>query len=205
VRLPGREGRLCEPAPASPEEAAATVTAAAETAGHRDRPIFWFGACSGSVLAFEAARRDAHLNRAVGLIVASRMAPSVLLPSSVAPDGDDDAIVRELTTLGGLDPELLASQEALDLLLPAVRADQRLVDGYQRPIEPRLELPLLALCGRDDALLDAEDMAGWQQHTSAVSEVAEVPGGHFLLTDSPQALMAEVASFVTGLVPGAAQ
>jgi medium-chain acyl-[acyl-carrier-protein] hydrolase len=196
VRLPGREGRLNEPPLPDLDRAVATVADAVLESDDGGCPVFWLGVCAGSVLAFETAAVLAARGRADGLVVASRSAPHLVV--SVAPE-DDRATVRELVTLGGIRPELLASREALDLLLPAVRADQRLVDGYRRPARAGTDLPVLALYGADDPLLSAPDLQGWQEHTTAATQVVEVPGGHFLLDDSPQALAAEIAAFTTAV------
>jgi len=202
IRLPGREGRLPEPPPQSLAEVADAVADAVAAAGHGRCPTFWFGACSGAVLAFEQARRMGGSACGAGLVVTSRPAPSAVLTGPVA--DDDEAVIGELRTLGGVSPDLLASREALDLLLPAVKADKRLVEGYRRPARAELDLPVLALRGTEDPVVSSDGMRGWAQHTSQPVDVAEVAGGHFLLRSSPDPVMAAVAAFA-GSVAGASR
>ncbi|MEU6373178.1 thioesterase domain-containing protein [Streptomyces sp. NPDC046909] len=200
LRLPGRESRLRERPLTDLDEAVTTVADTVLATDDGTCPAFWFGACAGSVLAFETATRLAGAGRAAGIVVSSRSAPHIAVAG--APE-DDEATVKELVALGGIRPELVASPEALKLLLPAVTADQRLVDGYRRPARAGTDLPILALHGVDDPLLGAGDMRAWGTHTTSTTRVARIPGGHFLLDDSPQALAAEMAEFTLSVTRSA--
>ncbi|WP_329126867.1 thioesterase II family protein [Streptomyces sp. NBC_01465] len=200
IRLPGREGRLHEPPLVDLDHAVGTVGHAIAAADDGGCPIFLFGACAGAVLAFETATLLAREGRAAGLIVTSRSAPH--LPVAAAPP-DDETALEELVALGGIPSALLSSPPALALLTSALRADQKLVDGYHRPAQARCHLPVLALYGADDPLLSAEQLQPWQEHTTAVTQVTEVPGGHFLLDDSPQQLAAAIGAFTAPLLSGA--
>jgi surfactin synthase thioesterase subunit len=197
IRLGGRERRLDQPSPRSLDEAMAEVGEALADDGDRC-PAFWFGACSGAVLALEMACRASGA-AGVGLVVTSCPAPG---PGGAAATAAEEpgSVLRTLRELGGLSPEVAASPEALELFLPAVLADQQLAGQFSRPELPQLSVPILAVRGTADPAVSAAEMRAWAAHTSADTRLARVDGGHFLLSEAPEAVAAETASFILPLL-----
>jgi surfactin synthase thioesterase subunit len=64
------------------------------------------------------------------------------------------------------------------LLMPMLRADFTLLDGYRYRDEPPLELPVTALLGQDDPVETAADLRAWSEHGRPF-EFRQLPGGHF--------------------------
>jgi surfactin synthase thioesterase subunit len=87
------------------------------------------------------------------------------------------ALIETLRRLGGSPDEVLDEPELMELFVPIVRADFRLVET--RPAE-RLDVPLTVFAGRRDPQLRIEDARRWVEVGSAV-DVVELDADHFFL------------------------
>ncbi len=104
--------------------------------------------------------------------------------------GDLDALKR----LGILPARATAG--VLPRLLPALRADlAMLLELPAAPLEP-LPLPIVALIGEYDRLVDKAAIAGWQRYTSEAFTQLTIPAGHLIHQESPRALSRAVQPFV---------
>jgi medium-chain acyl-[acyl-carrier-protein] hydrolase len=76
--------------------------------------------------------------------------------------------------------DVLASKELMELLLPTIRADFELCEGY-RNIERRpLEFPVAAFGGIDDVSVDEEALQAWSKYTTCKFECYMFQGRAFL-------------------------
>ncbi|WP_049976325.1 thioesterase II family protein, partial [Azospirillum sp. B506] len=162
-----------------------------------DRPYALFGYSLGARIAYALAHRLVRQGYAppVHLTVAAAYAPSVppfrrgvhLLPRP--------ALLEHLRHLGGTPPEVLADQELVDLILPAVRADFALVE-CPLPLEP-LACPITACVGDDDTSATPDLAAGWARQTGAGFRLRRFAGGHFFIREQVRALIAGTVSDIT--------
>jgi surfactin synthase thioesterase subunit len=197
VQYPGRADRIRE---AAIDDAAALAAQVADAvAALADRPMAFFGHSMGALIGYEAAR----------LLARHGLGPRHLMVSASPPPGhrdpedkklstlDDERLVAALGRFGGSDPRLLAMPELLELILPAVRADFRLVERYvHRPV-PMLDCPVTAYAGGDDRIAPAQLMQGWSGTTLGPFAARTYPGGHFYLQDRSAAVLADVAARLT--------
>lgn len=193
VRLPGREARLAEP----PLEDLVAIARAAGDAlrPHLGVPFALFGHSMGALIAFELAR---HLQATGGpapriLYASCSPAPDVGEPDRVS-GLSDPAFIEHLRALGGTPPEVLASAELLELLLPAMRADFTASERYAFVPGPLLDCRLIAVGGAADPQVPRHELDAWRAHTRGPFELRVMPGGHFDLLDRPAALLAQLAA-----------
>jgi medium-chain acyl-[acyl-carrier-protein] hydrolase len=145
-----------------------------------------FGHSMGALLAFELARMLTHVYALppAALFVSGRQAPQ--LPSTTPrthdwPEPDFIAHVRELN---GTPPELLEDADALDLVIPVLRADFQIVDTYvYQPGRP-LTCPIQAFGGTADHLVPLASLEGWRDHTTDTFSLTVVEGDHFSMLRS---------------------
>lgn len=196
VRLPGRERRIAEPLPHSlqavVEEAAASIAAE-----HRpELPVFLFGQCAGGLIAFETARRLCAQDRApAGLALSAPPSPDQDF-AGAAQIAASVEFAANMNAMGALPDEVMADPALLDVVLPALRADFALFEGYRNPPDAPLALPILAVAGDSDALSPYAALAQWRPRSSYGLHAVELSGGHLLAAQIPQALMEQVAGFV---------
>lgn len=171
--------------------------------GERHRPLAFFGHSMGALVAFELARlmeRDGEVGPHV-LFASGRRAPSGLRDNAVRVN-DDAALVGELRALGGTNAGLLADQEVVDLVLPALRSDYRAVASYRAGADAKIAAAVVALVGDDDPRTTPEDAAVWRRHTTGEFELYVLPGGHFYLEDQQAEVVRIIARHGARLAGG---
>ena len=185
VELPGRGMRLGEP----PIPALAPLVDAMLTglAPWMDRPFAFLGHSMGALLAFEATRAlRARGQRAPFLLaVSGYRAPHLPDPEPDLRALQGDALLERVRGLGGTPPEILASREILDLMLPVFRADFAVTETWTSPEEPPLALPLVVLGGLWDPRAPREAVEAWARHAAGPLRMAFFPGDHFFQRATP--------------------
>lgn len=214
VVLPGREGRIAEPAGFEVADLARAIAAAA------DRPYAIYGHSMGGRLGFEVARelRRAGLPLPLRLYLGgcrppdlARVAEPGTVGGTVSADpltglsrATEDELVAQLSRLGGLPDEVAAEPELLELLLPAIRADLTWIDGYRYRPEPPVPVPIGAFAGAADPVAAPFDMLGWAAHTAARFWLRTEPGGHFFAQDRTDRLAAAIRADLLAACSGTA-
>jgi pyochelin biosynthetic protein PchC len=89
----------------------------------------------------------------------------------------------------------------LDVVLPPLRDDLTLDAAYQPRDRGPLRIPMLALAGRDDPLIDISEVRGWADWTTAGFDLQVVPGGHFHLNDRREHVIRLIRQAVNSGVP----
>ncbi|MFF2040903.1 thioesterase II family protein [Kitasatospora sp. NPDC058170] len=181
ARLPGRENRLAEPAPASAAEAVDALARALRSLP--GMPLVVLGHSLGAALAHGLCAAVPGAARA--LVLSGETAPGT-------PRGHDELLGlgdRELARTadrlwGGVPPEILDHPDALALFLPALRGDLALAASVRAPTGPPLDIPFDVFVGADDPL-DEDGWRGWAAHTRGATTFHRHPGGHMAVLDVP--------------------
>ncbi|MEV5016084.1 thioesterase II family protein [Streptomyces sp. NPDC053780] len=193
VRYPGRQERLAEPCARDMAALADAVTAA--LVPRLDRPLALFGHSMGSSVAYETALRLEARHGVVPrrLFVSARSAPHRAKPTGLHLRGDDE-LVAGVRRLGSLGSEVYDIPELRELLLPALRADYRLIENY-RPAAPpvRTRAPITACLGREDPGCDPDAVLAWSELTRTGDfDLRIYPGDHFYLAEREAELVADI-------------
>lgn len=187
VALPGRHGRVGEPAETNFDAVIKSI--AAQSQDLLDRPLAIFGHSMGAILGLEVIRELESSGPPLrGLVVSGCSAPRQRVRGTGPDRHTDEALIGLLTSWGGTPPELLEDQAFLAEALPVLRADLVLYDQYQ-PRPGQVRTPLMALAGSTDTTAPAAEVGAWAGYASDWRGLRVLPGGHFFLYTAQRAVI----------------
>jgi surfactin synthase thioesterase subunit len=197
VMLPGREGRIREPAfDRMPRLVDALMEALLR---YTEQDFAIFGHSMGSVVGYEFASRleYEHGRRARCLLVSGRRAPH--LPARRAPlhTLPDPGFTEGLRELNGTPPEVLEDDGLLRLFLPTLRADFAVNETYVPSGGSPLSCPVSALTGTADPEVTVEEMAQWRSVTADDFRLRVFYGDHFYLKSRPEDVLDAIRQDLT--------
>jgi surfactin synthase thioesterase subunit len=157
-------------------------------------PVTLFGHSLGALLAFETARALAAMGRPVTrLVVAGRAWPG-LSGGAGHPNASDDDLLAALAGQYGPLPRSMTDPDVCDAVLPALRSDLTLLDGYRFEAAEPLAIPVVAVRGLDDPSVDEAGIAAWQAATRLPLRIEELAGGHYALAQQRDCLIELIAT-----------
>ncbi|MGW7365533.1 thioesterase II family protein [Streptomyces sp. NPDC054841] len=189
VQLPGRETRFDEHPLSAVDLIVERLT---EPLLERvDRPFALFGHSMGALLSFEIAHEAVRRGHPpVQLFVSGLEAAHDRTPVRVeAHKLPEPELLEYVLNLGGIPPEGREYPELLSLFLPTMRADLAVGETYRYRVRPPLPVPITALAGRDDPLVDHRRFAAWSQLSRKGVRTHLLPGEHFYLDTERRAVL----------------
>lgn len=184
VQLPGRESRFKEPRISSAYLLAKQIADALEP--FLNQPFALFGYSTGALLAFETARelRRRGASLPAYLFVAAGRAPHSARIYPALAHLPRDELIEKIRYYYQPPEEAWNVPELLDVLLPILRDDIAITDGYKYVDEPPLSCPIGAYVGADDRGTPLDAAQAWRKQTSGEFEISIFPGGHFFLNSN---------------------
>jgi medium-chain acyl-[acyl-carrier-protein] hydrolase len=85
---------------------------------------------------------------------------------------------HELQALGGTPPQVLAAQGLLELMLPTLRADFRVMEGSYVDAHLQLDCPLTLIAADKDDVAPVADVWQWSRHSSGACRHVLLHGDH---------------------------
>jgi len=188
---PGRDHRMGQPPALSISILAQEITdtIAAMSADEREMVIL-AGHSMGAQVAFEACLRLEERGLPPAALLLSGCHPPHLKSRRILSHLDDKRFIKELISIGGCDPAVEADPNLLAPFLPLLRSDFLATETYYRElVEPRSKLmtPALLVCGSDDIEATPDEVSAWSLWLDSTSEIREIPGDHFYITQRPRA------------------
>lgn len=185
LQLPGRPGRMNETPIDSLEPLIESIVEAIEPL--TDVPYAFYGHSMGSLIAFETTKRlaDEFRTQPDKLFVAARRAPHLVSRDQTLHEQPLDKVRSFLKSLRAVPNEILANDELMQLLWPALRADLKLDGLYAYTPGPGVPCPVIAFTGQDDEYVSRPEISGWSMHAGGEFELHVIPGDHFFM-DQPK-------------------
>lgn len=189
VQLPGRENRYRETPFTRIDDTLAYLLQIIED--YMDLPFAFFGHSLGAMIGFELARLLRRHGRTapVHLFVSARRAPQIpepYPPISHLPPAEFLEIVQR--RYGGIPEAIWQAPDLLQIMLPLLRADFKMIENYVYYEEEPFDCPITALGGLMDLIIPSQELEAWQTHTRCRFSLKMFSGDHFYLQSSRAAL-----------------
>ncbi|ADO72604.1 thioesterase II family protein [Stigmatella aurantiaca] len=184
VQLPGRENRLREPALRDLHQLITKLVEALSP--HLGGEFAFFGHSFGALVAFELIRelRRRGLPLPKVLFASGSESPSLRTKLPALSGLERDDFVREVAArYGGLPRHIMEQRELLDLVLPTLRADLKILEDYVYRPEPPLPLRICAFGGTEDPRVAEAALDAWRRETNVAFKLQIFPGGHFFINE----------------------
>lgn len=111
----------------------------------------------------------------------------------------DEELIQKLREYRGTPRAVLEHRELMELLLPVLRSDFRLAERYEYQEAPPLPCPITAMGGVADEYVTAEELDGWQRHTTDGFSCHLFDGGHFFLATAQRDVFAVISESLLAL------
>ena len=194
VQLPGRQDRRATPAFTDLDTLVEAVYEALED-DLDGRPFAFFGHSMGALLAYRltvALRKDGARGPVLLAVSGWEGGAHRTSPAPVESMPDDE-FLQGVAEFGGLPPELTGNSELLELVLPMLRADFTVVNGYTDDGARVDGVPVVAYGGASDPLVGGGVLGAWAGRADAFLGHVEFPGGHFYLYEHGVSLAADLS------------
>ncbi len=149
-----------------------------------EEPFAFFGHSMGTILTYELVQKVIAQTKKVPLHVffSGRYPPFVDVKNEKIHMLPDKEFLAELKHLGGMDNEVLENKEILELFLPILRSDYKLVDTYRHNGSiAKFNCDITVLNGNSDKYIEGKEVNRWRECTINNCWFYEFDDGHFFI------------------------
>ncbi len=179
LELPGRGKRFRQPLITS-KKAAIEDYCDQIKALRNKAPFVLFGHSMGAVMAYEIGfRLEAAKDGPKAVVVTGNAGPGIKREKARY-NLSDENFVEELIKMGGLPSEAIENKELLNLFIPILRADFKLLENPDIPEASGLKTtPIYAVMGSEEKF--AKYINNWEEYTDKGVSTQLMNGGHFFI------------------------
>lgn len=155
----------------------------------------FFGHSLGALLTYELVHyiKNNGDRLPVGIFFSGRVAPAAEFPMGpISGIQDEDEFLNQFSRLHALGSEFVANEQIKQLMIPVLRADVRMAEGYQYKNREPFKQDIYIFYGEDDILVTREGMDAWSKETTKQANRVSFPGDHFYFKEHSQIVMARI-------------
>ncbi len=196
VQLPGRGIRLLE----KPYETMEELVKALQLSyiDLQPKKTFFFGHSMGARVAFELTLSLQKINQPppVHFFASACPAPCTVRKEDNIHHLPDDEFIGKLDELQGSPAEVLQNRELMELVLPALRADFKIVENYRNQNTYSIKSCVSVFAGKEDKI-EIDEMQPWLNKFTEATGVHWLPGNHFFVDNQRPALQATMNTIIS--------
>lgn len=146
----------------------------------------FYGHSMGGLLVYELVRKIETLRypKPVHLFLSGSNPPHRREHEKIFHTMPEEQFKEEIMKMGGTPREVFEHKELLEIFLPLLRADYKILETYKtEPNHPVFDCGITVFNGRADEEVTGDNIRQWQQYTKNQCQVYEYEGGHFFIHD----------------------
>jgi surfactin synthase thioesterase subunit len=146
----------------------------------------FFGHSMGTVIAYEVGKRVKEKcdREPVHIFVSGRYPPHINKRDNYLHMLPDDRFKDEILKVGGTPKEVFENKEFTELFIPILRADYKLIELYTSDeVITKFDSGITVLSGKDDKIVQRDEMLEWQKYSMHGIDLYEFDGGHFFINN----------------------
>jgi malonyl CoA-acyl carrier protein transacylase len=181
IQLPARENRINESPFTRLKPLIQTLTPLLEP--YLDVPFGFFGHSMGALLSFELARELRRKNwpAPAYLFVSSCRPPQIPDLDSPIHILPETKLIQVLSSYKGIPKRILQDSELMQMSIPTIRADFKILETYFYTKEEPLESHIYAFGGLEDSKVSPQELADWEKQTQVNFSLKMLNGEHLFL------------------------
>ncbi|PKM50192.1 MAG: thioesterase [Firmicutes bacterium HGW-Firmicutes-7] len=193
VEMSGRGRRMNEVLFNSVEEAVEDVYAFLKSHDF-NIPYMLFGHSMGTLIIYELMNKiitNGDKNP-LHIFLSGRYPPHINKGKVIHTLSDED-FMQEIIKIGGTPKEICQNKELLELFIPILKADYKIVEQYKyRVLKNKWKIDITALTGNEDFEVSVNEILQWKEYAEEGFYYHVLSGGHFFIHDKEQ----EVVSII---------
>jgi medium-chain acyl-[acyl-carrier-protein] hydrolase len=180
VQLPGRGARLSTPPFQTMTEIITALFLALEKLSNK--PFIFYGHSMGARVAYELTLMLLRFQRPLPIhfIASGSVAPCIERTKELTYHLPDDEFIIKVGELNGSPPEVLANKEIMLLILPALRADFKIIETYHNNSKLTIPTKISVLAG-DQEDLEIAHVEAWFALFQTKADLHWINGDHFFI------------------------
>lgn len=162
-------------------------------------PYIFFGHSMGSLLVYETILRlkKSNFQTPVHAFFSGKCPPHIRDKEKTLHKLPGEELIAEIKKYGGTSPAFFECQELLDIFIPVIRADYRILETWDHYSKLNVfDFNITALGGTEDTIVPINDLIEWKKYTSRQCRIYEFEGGHFFIHEKGP----EIASIINETV-----
>ena len=182
IELKGRGERYGEGYYKNVNEAVEDIYSLIEDKIEKEDYAIW-GHSMGSILAYELYHKIDKLNarKPKHIFFSGHEAPNVKTKKEISALLPDYEFMKKVIELGGTPEELINNRELLELYVPILKNDFRILENYNYENRGnKIQCDTSILNGKQDSI-DIKDIFAWENHVSKGIKIYNLDGNHFFI------------------------
>jgi len=145
-----------------------------------------YGHSMGSLLAYELYYKisNQNLRKPTHIFFSGYIAPSIIRKRENTYALPDNDFMQKVMKLGGTPEELMNNQVLLQIFLPIIRSDFKMLESYNyEKRENKIDCDVSILNGKQD-FIKLNEILAWKNHVSRGFNIYNFEGNHFYINSN---------------------
>ncbi|MCB2354681.1 thioesterase II family protein [Clostridium estertheticum] len=158
-----------------------------------------YGHSMGSLLAYELYYKisESNLRKPKHIFFSGYEAPSMIKKIENTYTLPDYDFMKKVMELGGTTEALINNQEILQIFLPIIRSDFKIVENYNyKKREEKIKCGVSILNGKQDSI-SLEEIVAWKNHVCRGIKVYNFEGNHFFMNNNVENITSIINATLT--------